>query len=79
MKEQELFEIKRQIEENKQEISSLLGSEKTLIEQLRDVWGVSSVEDALTKLEREKKKVSKMTEQINEALEEIETLYLNIE
>lgn len=76
MKESDLLKLKKDIDEAKVSLSKLEGSKQTLMEQLEKTWGCSTVEEAGTKLSVLKKKADKISNQIQEGLQEIEDKYL---
>jgi len=74
--EKGLFKLKESIEQAKTNISKIEGSQQTLLEQLQNDWGCSSIEEAEKKLGVIKKKIDRLSTQIKEGIEEIEEKYL---
>jgi len=73
LNEKDLLKIKSDIDQAKSKVSELTGKKKHLLQELKDKWGCSSIEEAekmVKGLEREIKgleiKVSTITEEIKE-------------
>lgn len=73
MTEKELLELKQEIEEAKQQIQTHKGKLEYLMGELKKTWGCSSVEQSETKLASLEKEGKKLTEQIGQKMEELET------
>lgn len=75
MTEQELLKLKKKVEAAKTESSELRGQLKTLLSQLTKNYKCKSVEEAETKMKSMKTEIDKLSDQIDEKLEELETKY----
>jgi predicted nuclease with TOPRIM domain len=64
MNEQDLLELKEEIEEAKQKVSELKGEKQALMKRLKEDWDCNSVDEAKTKLAEIEKKIEKITENI---------------
>lgn len=73
--EQEILRKKKEIEQAKQELAELRGSEKTLFQQMEQEFGCSSLEDAEKVLLQKKKEIDDLDEEIEELEELIEEKY----
>lgn len=64
MNEQDLLELKEDIEEAKQKVSELKGEKQALMKRLKEDWNCNSVEEAKLKLAEIEEKIEKITENI---------------
>lgn len=74
MKESELLELKREIDEGKEEKARLKGVLQSKMEQAKKDWNCETIEELQTKLEDLKKKKIKLDDQLSTGLEELEEL-----
>ena len=75
MNERELLELKEDIENAKQKVSELKGERQALMNQLKDQWNCDSVESAEKKLKEKMQSQSKVNEQIETGLRELENKF----
>lgn len=75
MKEQDLLNLKKKVEESKQKVSELRGHQNALMKQLKDDWKCKSVENAEKKLKSMKTEIERLDESIEEGIKEIEEKY----
>jgi len=73
--EQELLNLKAEIEESKTKVSELTGQKNALMKQLRDDWGCKTIEEAEAKLKKMKRELDQLDTQINEQTKELEEKY----
>jgi predicted nucleic acid-binding Zn-ribbon protein len=72
MTEQQLLNLKKQVDEAKSSVSELEGHKKALMKQLKDEWNLTTVEAAQKKLDSMAKQIDTLTIQIEEGLKEME-------
>ena len=75
MKEDELLELKKQIERAKANASELEGRKTLLLEQLEDNWKCKSVEEGDKKVEKFEKELETLNKKIETATKELEEKY----
>jgi cell division septum initiation protein DivIVA len=75
MTEQDLLDLKRQIEDAKTSVSELKGQQTALLRQLKDTYKCNSVEEAQRMVEKLKADANKLQKQIDEATKELEEKY----
>lgn len=78
MKEQELLELKQEIDLAIQTVSTLKGQKKVLLDQLKELWNCETLEDAKIKLEQTEKELETVNKKIKKGLKEVESKY-NVE
>ena len=71
---QRLLEIKRALEEKKSKRSELQGEHKGVMKQLKQEFGVDSLEDAERRIREEEQELQKMEEEIRAQIYEVEEL-----
>ena len=74
MKEQELFELKEEIEESKQELAELKGEKQALMKRLVEEWNCKTTKTAKKTLDEMKDELETITSNINDGLEKLETM-----
>jgi flagellar capping protein FliD len=72
MTEQELLNLKHQIEEKKAEITKLESRKDLLMEQLYEQFSIKSIPDAEKKLKSMEKQIKEWQDQIDTATQELE-------
>lgn len=75
MDEQKLLQMKREIEQAKGKLAELKGQKKALMQQLKETWKCNSLDEASTKLDEMEKESEKLSDNINDMLEELEKKY----
>ena len=75
MKEQELLELKEEIEDAKQKVSELTGQKNALLKQLKDDWGCNTIEEAEEKLKIMDKNITIISNKIEKATKELEAKF----
>ena len=75
MNEQDLLDLKQQIEDAKTSVSELKGQQTALLKQLKDTYKCNSVEDAERMVAKLKTDANKLQKQIDEATKELEEKY----
>ena len=75
MKEQELLELKEEIEDAKQKVSELTGQKNALLKQLKDDWGCDTIEEAEEKLKIMDKNITIISSKIEKATKELEAKF----
>jgi len=73
--EQELLNLKDQVEEAKTKVSELRGQETALMKQLLDDWNCKSIKEAQTKLAGMEKGIETLEIEIKKAVKELEEKY----
>lgn len=73
MTEQELLDLKHEINESKEKLSKLEGRRDALLEQLQEKYGVESVDAAKRKIKSFEKQIRELDERIGTKTEELET------
>ena len=74
-KEQELLEIKEQIERAKSNASELEGRKTLLLEQLENNWKCKTVEEGDKKVKKLEKELEDLEKKIDTAIKELEEKY----
>ena len=77
MNEQELLELKREIEEAKENLSKLEGRKEQLLEQLQKQYGIKTLVAAEKKKKSLGEEIEEWDEKIREATEELENQLQN--
>ena len=72
MDKDDLLALKSKIEKSKTTVAELTGQQKSQMNQLKETFGCTTIEDAEEKLETMKKSISKLDTQIEEGLEKLE-------
>lgn len=75
MTEQELLNLKQEIEEAKTKVAELQGSKKHLMKELENDWKCTTVKQAEKKLETMKAELEKLKQKIQESTEELMEKY----
>jgi len=75
MTEKELLELKEDIEEAKQKVSELKGERQALMKRLKEDWNCGSLEEAEKKLKEMSEQVDKLSDEITEGMEELESKF----
>ena len=75
MTEQNLLDLKRQIEDARTSVSELKGQQTALLRQLKDTYKCNSVEEAERMVEKLKADANKLQKMIDEATKELEEKY----
>ena len=75
MNEQDLLDLKQQIEDAKTSVSELKGQQTALLRQLKDTYKCNSIEEAQRMVEKLKADADKLQKQIDEATKELEEKY----
>jgi uncharacterized protein (DUF305 family) len=75
MTEQQLFQLKRKVEEAKTTVAELQGQQKAQMKQLSDEWGCKTLDDAIEKGKKMNTEIETLTGQIEKGIEELETKY----
>ena len=76
MNQQELLDLKNEIEEDKAKASELKGQKKQLLATLQKDWGCSSTEEADKKVAKMTKEIEKLNDQIVTETTHLEETYL---
>ena len=72
MTEQELLDLKAEIEESKENLSKMQGRKEALLEQLRKQFGVASIAAAEKKIKKMETEVEEWDQKIDTATQELE-------
>ena len=72
MTEQELFDLKQEIEQGKEDLSRAEGRKEALLEQLQKEYGVTSVSGAEKKIKQLEEEITELNANIETATEELE-------
>ena len=75
LSEQELLDIKEEIEEAEEKVSSLKGQREYLYNELEEEWDCDSLEEAREKHKEIESKLARLDEKIAENKREIEDEY----
>lgn len=75
MKEQQLLDLKQQIEDAKQSVAELKGEQTALLKQLKDNYKCNTIAEAEKKAQQMQEEIEKLQEQINEGCKELEEKY----
>lgn len=79
MKEQELLELKKEIDDAKQQVSELTGQKNALMKQLKEDWGCKTIEEAEEKLKIMDKNITIISTKIEKATKELEAKFIDKE
>jgi predicted nucleic acid-binding Zn-ribbon protein len=77
MTEQELLDLKQQIDDAKEKNLQLKGQKDALMQQLKDDWGCASIEQAGKKIKSMEKQIADLSVEIETGLQELEEKYFN--
>jgi uncharacterized phage infection (PIP) family protein YhgE len=72
MTEQQLLQLKRQVDEAKSTVNQLKGHKQALMKQLNDDWACNTIEEAEKKLSKMDKEIDDLDSQINEGIKKLE-------
>ena len=75
MNEQDLLQLKREIDSAKSEISELKGSKKQLMKDLKEQWDCDSLEEAEKAHQKLGVEIEKLSTQIEEGVKELNKKY----
>lgn len=75
MNETQLLELKSEIDDAKSKISELKGTKKQLMKDLKGNWDCSSLEEAEKKHEKLGSQITKLSEQIDKGVKELNEKY----
>lgn len=75
--EEDLLDLKKEIDAAKTETAQLEGQKKELMRQLKENWDCDTVEEAEAKLKKLQKKYKDTTEQIADGITELQEKYLS--
>ena len=75
MDEKELLELKEDIEDAKSKVSELKGTHKHLMNQLKEDWDCTTVEQAQKKVEKMENEISTLSTQIDAGVKELNEKY----
>ena len=73
--EQELLELKKQIDTAKTTVSELTGKQSAQMEELEKSWGCTTVKQAEKKVEKMEGDIDDLDQQIKDGLKELEEKY----
>jgi len=76
MTEKELLRLKEEIDEAKEKFLQFKGQREALIQQLKDNWGCSSIEDANKLLSEMSEEVESINSEIIDGITKLEQQYL---
>jgi len=71
MNEQDLFELKEDVEEAKQKVSELKGERQALMKQLKEEWDCDTVEQAEEKIKKMESEIGTFSEDIETGMEQL--------
>jgi hypothetical protein len=75
MTEEELIELKTEIEDKKRELSEKKGQEKALLQQLKEDWKCTTLKEAKEKLEGIAEKLKTILTKIETGMEKLQEKY----
>lgn len=75
MNEQQLLNLKHQVEEAKDKAAELKGQQKSLMARLDKDWGCKTVAQAEKKAKEIQTEIDQLNDQINKGVEELEEKY----
>jgi uncharacterized protein YaaN involved in tellurite resistance len=75
MIETDLLELKKEVDEAKNNVVGLKGQQTALFKQLKDDWGCKTIEEAEKKVKSMGKEIDTLQEQIETGIEELEQKY----
>ena len=73
--EQELLELKKQIDTAKTTVSELTGKQSAQMEELEKTWGCTTIKQAKKKVEKMEGDIDNLDQQIKDGLKELEEKY----
>ena len=74
MKE-DLLELKKEINEATKKVAELQGKQTYLLEQLKTEFNCETIEKADVELEKKEKAITKLTDKLNKAIEQLKETY----
>lgn len=74
LNEQELLDLKEQVNAAKTTVSELTGQQTALLRQLKEEWGCKTIKEAEGKLEKMKKDITIFDNKIEKSTAELEEL-----
>lgn len=77
MTERDLLKLKEDIEEAKEKFQQLKGQKNALMQQLKEEWDCTTIEDAHKILKKLEIEVEEISNEIVKGLDELEKKYLN--
>lgn len=75
LNEQQLLDLKEDVELAKQKVSELTGQSTVLLNQLKIDWGCKTIKEAEDKLAEMEKSISILDKKIEKGIEELEEKY----
>jgi len=75
MNENELLELKKEIDEAKSKISELTGTQKQLMKDLKENWDCTTLKDAETKHEKLGEDITTLSGKIEKGVKELNEKY----
>ena len=75
MTEQQLLDLKDQVEEAKTKVSELTGQKQALMNQLKTDWNCKTIEEANTKLKEMENSISVLEKKIEKGTKELSEKY----
>jgi predicted nuclease with TOPRIM domain len=75
MTEQQLLDLKDQVEEAKTKVSELTGQKQALMNQLKTDWNCKTIEEANTNLKEMENSISVLEKKIERGVNELEEKY----
>jgi predicted nucleic acid-binding Zn-ribbon protein len=79
MTEQELIDLKQEIDKAKEKSLQLKGQKDALLQQLKDDWNCNSIEETLKKIKLLEKQNAELLSEIEEGMSELEASYFKDE
>ncbi len=79
MIEEDLLDLKRDIDEAKTKVAELNGQVTALLRQLKEEWKCSSIQEAEEKLRKLDLKITSIQKEIDKGCAELEEKYLNVD
>jgi len=74
--EQDLLDLKKDIDKSKLKVAELTGEKKSITQQLKNDWNCSDIEQAKKKLKSLEKDIETTERQIDKVTKELEEEYL---
>ena len=75
MTEQQLLDLKEDVETAKQKVSELTGQQIALLSQLKNDWGCKIIAEAETKLKEMDDSISSIDKKIEKGVKDLESKY----
>ena len=75
MDEEQLLELKKEIDDAKTEISELTGTQKQLMKDLKTQWNCSTLEEAEKEHKKLGEQITKLSGQIDKGVKELNEKY----